>query len=334
MVVNVALIGLGHWGKNHIIALKKLNELGTVGEITLCDLEADYGRKIAEVHNHPFEEDIDVIIANPQIDAIHIVTPNDTHFTIGSKALSAGKHVLMEKPLAMTTQECDSLIKLAEENSCILMVGHLFRFHPAIRKLRELISEGYFGSIYSIDIVRKAMRIPRYDSGVLHSLAIHDVDLACYLFDQPLPESLYSIGQSFSRDYPDESSIIIMKFPNSGFAKIESTWLNPTSKSIRTLEMIGSRRSAVVNFLKPEEMVIRNGHIENQDGELRYIQGSSEIISTYSGMTLDLEIIHFLNCVISGNEPLTPGLVGRNAVAMIEAAFESISTGNVQKISG
>lgn len=334
MAVNVALFGLGHWGRNHLKVLKKLKESSTIGEITLCDIQTDYGLKISEEYNLHFESDIDSIISNPEIDAIHIVTPTDTHFQIGSKALSAGKHVFIEKPLAVTTQECDTLIKLAEENSCILMVGHLFRFHPAVLKLRELLAEGHFGTIYSIDIIRKAMRAPRNDSGVLLSLAIHDVDLACYLFSHPIPESIYSIGQSFSRDYPDESSIILMQFPNSGIAKIESTWLNPTEKNIRTLELIGSRRSAIIDFLKPEELTIKDGHIEMQNGEPHFVKGSSETISTYPGMPLDIEIAHFYDCIVSGNEPLTPGIVGREAVAMIEVVFRSLETGEVQKING
>ncbi|MFX1485076.1 MAG: Gfo/Idh/MocA family protein [Promethearchaeota archaeon] len=333
MAVNVALIGLGYWGKKHLAALVRLRDNGIVGKILLCDSRLDYGLAIAKDYGLPFERDIETVIQNPEIDAIHLVTPNDTHFSIGSRALSAGKHVLIEKPLAMTIAECDKLIEIAEDNSCILMVGHLFRYHPAIRKLRELLSEDYFGSIYSIDIVRKAMRAPRHESGVLHSLAIHDVDLACYLFDYPVPNSIYSISQSFFRDYPDESSIIIMQFPNSGFAKIESSWLYPAQQSIRTLELVGSRRSAVIDFLKPEEMIILDGHVEKEHGEPKFIQGSSKTITTYPGMPLDIEISHFLDCVTAGNEPLTPGIVGRDAVAMIEVAIQSIHTGMVQKIA-
>ncbi|MFW9964728.1 MAG: Gfo/Idh/MocA family protein [Candidatus Sifarchaeia archaeon] len=334
MSVNVALIGLGQWGMNHLAALKRLEKLGKVGQITLNDSNLAYGKKIAKEYNLPFEADIDSIIDNSQIDAIHIVTPPDTHFSIGNKALSAGKHVLIEKPLAMTTQECDILIDKSEKNSCILMVGHIFRYHPAIRKLAELLSTDYFGSVYSIDIIRKAMRVPRDDSGVLHSLAIHDVDLACYLFNQSFPTSIYSVSQSFFRDYPDESSIILMQFPNSGFAKIESTWLNPTQQSIRTLELIGSQRSAFIDLLTPDKLIINHDHIEKQNGELTHIKSKSEAIETYPGMPLDIEIAHFLECVISGNEPLTPGHIGRNAIALIELAIKSIHSRKVQKIDG
>jgi UDP-N-acetylglucosamine 3-dehydrogenase len=316
MSVNVALIGLGHWGKNHLEAL--LNHM----------------REIAERYDLPFETNIDIILNNPEIHAVQIVTPTDTHFSIGSKALSAGKHVLIEKPLGVTTKECDTLIKTAKENSRILMVGHLFRYHPAIRKLKELLDQGYFGSVYSIDIIRKSMRAPRSDSGVLLSLAIHDVDLACYLFKILVPESIYCVSQSFLRNYPDESSIILMEFPNSGMAKVESSWLNPTIKSIRTLELIGSRRSAFLDFLKPNELVIRNGHIEMKDGEPQMVQGSSETIETYPGMPLDIEVSHFIDCIKFGKEPLTPGAVGREAVAMIEAAIHSLNTGKVQRMTG
>jgi UDP-N-acetylglucosamine 3-dehydrogenase len=334
MGINVGLIGLGHWGKNHLTALKKLQQTNKVGEIILSDSRKEYGLQIAKEHHLSFEPDLNALISNPDIEAFHIVTPTDTHFSIGNRALAAGKHVLIEKPLAKTARECDILIKTAKQNSSILMVGHLFRFHPAIRKLRELISEDYFGSIYSIDIIRKAMRAPRDDSGVLHSLAIHDVDLACYIFNHPVPNSLYAVGQSYYQEYPDESSIIMMTFPDSGFAKIESTWLNPAPKSIRTLELIGSRRSAFIDFLKPEELTINQSHIEMQHGIPEHFQGQSEIMSTYPGMPLDIEISHFIDCVISGEEPLTPGSVGRRAVEMIEIAFKSINTGKVQKITG
>lgn len=334
MGANVALIGLGHWGRNHLQTLLRLREQGAIDELILFDADLDHLREISEQHGLPYETSIENIMSNPQIQAVQIVTPTDTHFSLGSKALSAGKHVLIEKPLGVTTKECEMLIKTARENSRILMVGHLFRYHPAIRKLRELLEKGYFGSVYSIDIIRKSMRVPRSDTGVLLSLAIHDVDLACYLFNIQVPESMYCVSQSFSRNYPDESSIILMEFPNSGIAKVESSWLNPTMKSVRTLELIGSRRSAFLDFLKPNELVIRNGHIEMKDDQPHLVQGSSEIIETYPGMPLDIEISHFIDCVTFGKEPLTPGTVGREAVAMIEVAIQSINTGKVQRMTG
>ncbi len=334
MAINVALVGLGHWGKNHLEALLRFRKQGAVGELVLFDADLDHLREIAEHHDLPYVTNIESIMNNPEIHAVQIVTPTDTHFSLGSKALSAGKHVMIEKPLGVTTKECETLIKTAKESSRILMVGHLFRYHPAIRKLKELLDEGYFGSIYSIDVIRKSIRAPRSDSGVLLSLAIHDVDLACYLFNIPVPESIYCVSQSFSRNYPDESSIILMEFPNSGIAKVESSWLNPTIKSIRTLELIGSRRSAFLDFLKPNELVIKDGHIEMKDGEPHLVPGSSETIETYPGMPLDIEVSHFIDCITFGKEPLTPGSVGREAVAMIEAAIQSINTGKVQRMTG
>jgi len=328
--VNVALVGLGHWGRNHLQALLNLKAEGIVGEIVLCDARKEYTKKIADMHSLVFEPSFERVLASESIDAVEIVTPTDSHYDLGMKALEANKDVFIEKPLAYTVTECNKLIALSEKKARILMVGHIFRFHSAVEKLKELLSKQYFGRVFSLSIRRQAIRVPRPEMGVLHALAIHDVDLACYLFEDCAPISISAFAQSFYRSYPDESVFLILEFPDSKLAKIESSWLNPVGSKIRTLELVGSRRSAFIDFLKPDSLTIYEDYVDNNGESLVFVGEGSRTMKTESAMPLDRELRHFVECVINRTVPLTPGEVGRDAVSIIEKALKSINLGTPQ----
>jgi predicted dehydrogenase len=299
---------------------------GLVGEIVLCDARKEYAKKIADMHSLVFESNFEKILVSESIDAVEIVTPTDSHYDLGMKALEANKDVFIEKPLAYTVTECNKLIALSEKKARILMVGHIFRFHPAVEKLKELLSKQYFGRIFSLSIRRQAIRVPRPEMGVLHALAIHDVDLACYLFEESNPISISAFAQSFYRSYPDESTFLA----DSKLAKIDSSWLNPVGSKIRTLELVGSRRSAFIDFLKPDSLTIYEDYIDNNGGSPVFVGEGSRTMKTESAMPLDREVRHFVECVINRAVPLTPGEVGRDAVSIIEKALKSINLGTPQ----
>lgn len=333
MTISVALIGVGHWGSNHLKALKSIQDAGLIANLTVCDSRPDIGEKIVSEYNATFTTSMNDVLVDEEIKAVILATPTSTHFSFSKRVLDSGKDVFVEKPLAYTTEQCDEIITLAEKQSRILMVGHIFRFHPAVAMLKEEIQNGRFGDIRSIDITRLALQPPRNDMGVLHALAIHDMDLACDLFGESVPKSVYAVAQSFYTENPDERSIVIMDFGKGRLAKVESSWLDPVAEKKRILDLIGSSGSAHIDFLKPQSLIVYDQKIVTSEDGLRVVEdgGKSEIIADV-GMPLNIELEHFIECVKNRSEPITNGKVGRNAVRMIESAFESLKLGKPVQI--
>ncbi len=329
MAVGISLVGAGHWGENHLKVLRKLKDSGLIDPLVVCDADTEVGKQLDEDGEIQFTTDINDILSDDEIVAVDIATPTMTHFDLGKQVLESGKDVLIEKPLAYTTEECDELILLAEKNEKILMTGHIFRYHPAIQMLVGQIANGRFGDIRSIDISRLALRAPRTDMGVLHALAIHDIDLACYLYGRSSPVSVFTMAQSFYTNNPDEMAVLLMDFGEGRMAKIESSWLNPVAHKTRTLELIGSEGSAFIDFLDPQVLRVFDRGIvrKDSDGEIAVTDGDIAVMTTDADMPLDIELKHFIDCVIERKTPRTDGYVGRNAVRMIECAFRSLEEG-------
>jgi predicted dehydrogenase len=325
MPIGIALVGAGHWGTNHLKALKTILNSGQIEKLVVCDTRADVGNRVSSEFGVEFTTDISEILDDDDITAVDLATSTSTHYDLSKRIIIAGKDVLVEKPLAYTTGECDEIIELAKRHNRILMVGHIFRYHPAIKMLVEQNNSGRFGEIRSIDIKRLAFQPPKQDMGVLHALAIHDVDLACLLFNEKAPKSIFTIAQSFHTDNPDEMS---MDFGNGRIAKIESSWLNPVAHKKRTLELIGSKGSAFIDFLKPQALTVYNKRLSIDGNNILEVkdEGESELVAEV-GMPLNLELEHFVSCIKDRHTPNTNGQVGRNAVRMIECALESLKTG-------
>ena len=281
MTISVALIGVGHWGSNHLKALKILQDDGLISNLTVCDSRPGIGERIVSEYNATFTTSIDDVLADEELNAVILATPTSTHYDLSMRVLDAGKDVFVEKPLAYTTEQCDEIIALAKKQNRILMVGHIFRFHPAIMMLKKEIQKGRFGDIRSIDITRLALQPPRTDMGVLHALAIHDMDLVCDLFGERVPKSVYTVAQSFYTENPDERSIVIMDFGEGRLAKIESSWLDPVAEKKRILDLIGSSASAHIDFLKPRTLIVYDqGIVVREDGsKVVEDRGKSEIIA-------------------------------------------------------
>lgn len=326
MSMNLALIGVGHWGSNHLKVLRRLQKEGDIDRLTVCDSRPSVKEQIPS--SVDFVTEIDSVLSNDEIKAVDIVTPTPTHFELGKKALEAGKDVLIEKPLSYTTEECDQLIDVAKSQNRILMTGHIFRYHPAISLLKDELDKNTLGRVHNILISREAFRVPRQDMGVLHALAIHDVDLACFLLNKDAPESIFTIAQSFYSENPDEMAVILMRFGEQQIAEIRSSWLNPVAHKTRVLTLIGSNASASIDFLEPQVLNIYNESIiERTSGEVSIQSGERTRLLADAKMPLDIEIEHFLDCVKHNREPRTNGAVGRNAVKMIEFAFQSLKSG-------
>lgn len=180
-MTGIAVIGTGYWGKNHVRTYSELVSEGVIDSVKICDLDEKRARELGEAFNIEYLTDYKELIADPNIDAVSIVTSSHTHYALAKEFMEAGKDVLVEKPMTMNSKEAEQLVKIAKDTNRILMVGHIFRHHPAVKELKHRIDQGEFGKIRLISSNRLSFGAPRKDMGVIYALGVHEVDMFCYL---------------------------------------------------------------------------------------------------------------------------------------------------------
>ncbi len=317
--LKVAVIGAGPWGSNHIRAYQ---EMENVELNAICDLN----EKLLERHkNIRIVKDYKNILNDDEIKAVSICTPASTHYRMAKDCLEAGKHVLVEKPLTLNSKEAEELIKLADKRKLVLAVGHIFRFEPTIKRLKEEIKRGTFGKIYYISLSRMGLKRPREDCGVMFNYATHDLDIMCDVLNEKMPEGITAMAtHSLGRKYED-LGIIVAKFKNGIVGYSQVSWLPP--KKIRDFWVIGEKVSAFVDTMNFELNIYHSGIVPQYDdfGAFQLItkSGDVETIKTDRVEPLKSELEHFIGCIESGEKPLNDGEVGLNAIKMIEAALIS-----------
>jgi len=326
--IKVAVIGAGPWGSNHI---RIYQEIAGVELKTICDLD----KKLLKNHrNFRTVTDYKNILNDDEIKAVSICTPASTHFKTAKDCLEAGKHVLVEKPLTLSSKEAEYLIILAKKRNLVLAVGHIFRFEPTIRKLKEEIKKGTFGKIYYISLSRMGLKKPRNDCGVLFNYATHDLDIMCDVLGQKMPEEITGIAtHSLGRKYED-LGIVIAKFKNDILGYSQVSWLSP--KKIRDFWVIGEKRSAFVDTMNFELQIYDAGIVPQQSdfGTFQLVTKSGEVkkIKVERHEPLKKELEHFIECIQTGRKPINSGEIGLNTVKMVEYALESVKKGRNIKV--
>jgi predicted dehydrogenase len=326
--VKLGLLGTGYWGKNHARVLKQLREAGRVSQLTICDVDESRARQYAKESGADFVTDPTRLIG--KVDAVDICTPTPSHYPLAADFLANGTDVFVEKPLTLTSEEGKRLVALAKEKSRVLQVGHIFRYHAGVQAVKRLIETRELGDVRYMVSNRLSFRAPRPDMGVLHALGVHEVDLFPFLLGVDYPESVYaSIGSYHSKGI-EEVAQLILEFPDDvrGFS-LES-WLSPLAGKDRKLVVVGSRMSAEVDYLKPQEMVISESHIDvrGEGAETRFdvVNEGGHTVPIQYREPLEVELEAFLDSIKTRKRPLADGECGLRAVRMIEAAFEAATT--------
>ena len=322
----VAVIGVGHWGRNHARVYKELCLEGVADTVRIYDLNQ---ARVSELGSALGVEGIleyQRILSDSKIQAVSIVTPSRTHYQIAKECMEAGKDVLVEKPVTMDVNEAEKLVRIANQYKRILMVGHIFRYHPAVQELRRRINEGELGKIQTIIGNRGAFGLPRKDMGVIYALGIHELDMFCYLMGADYPKSVTAVtSKVYSRDI-EETAMLTVNFGDVKGYAFES-WLVPGHEKRRDLLVVGSQMSARVDYLKPQELCLFDIRVITKNGAPTSIEDKGErVISLPYVEPLKEELRQFIFCVNSRQNPLADGLVGMRAVAMAEAALTSAKT--------
>jgi len=325
-VPGVAVIGTGHWGKNHARIYKELWVEGVVDTVEICDINETHLDATSNTLGLKGVVDSQQILDDPKIQAVSIVTPSKTHYQIAKEFMEAGKDVLVEKPMTMNVKEAEELVNIAAQTNRILMAGHVFRYHPAVRELKHRIDAGELGAIQNIISYRLSFGLPRQDMGVIYALGIHELDIFCYLLEVDYPKKLIAVTNTTYGQDVEETAMITMDFGNARGYALES-WLVPIYGKKRDLIVVGSEKSAKVDYLDPEKLRLFDAKIVTKNGmPLRVENKGEHTISIPYAEPLGEELKHFVSCVTSRQKPLSDGLVGLRTVALVEAALTSAKT--------
>jgi len=331
-MTGIAVIGVGHWGKNHARVYKELCQEGLVDTVQICDVDQARVLELSNTLGIQGTSNYQQILNDSEIQAVSIVTPSRTHYKVAKECMEAGKDVLVEKPLTMDIAEAEALVKIADENNRVLMVGHVFRYHPAVQELRRRRNEGELGKVQAIISNRLTFGLPRKDMGVIYALGIHELDMFCYLMEVDYPESVTAVtSRVYSQDM-EETVVLAVDFGNVKGYAFES-WLVPGHEKKRDLLVVGSKMSARVDYLKPQELCLYDTRVITENGVPASIEDKGErVVSIPYAEPLKEELRQFLSCVNSRQKPLTDGVVGVRAVAMSEASLTSARTGKAVKL--
>ena len=245
--VHVAVVGYGYWGSKHVRVLSAMPDV----VVSVIDTDAERLREAAVLRPSLGMIGSDLDAALDRVDAVVVATPPATHVGIGLRALNAGKHVLIEKPLATKVSDAEKLVAAAAAAEVQLMVGHTFEYNPAVRQLRELIRSGELGRVLSIDTARLSLGLYQRDVNVIWDLAPHDISITSYLLDE-LPISVSVWAQRNVGPWHEDVAYLRLEFPST-HAFVHVSWLNPNK--VRRTTVVGERRMAVYDDMSDNERI-------------------------------------------------------------------------------
>lgn len=322
----VAVIGVGQWGENHVRVFKELAAECAVEHVKIYDVDERRAKEISQsfgVECTNYEK----ILKDPNIQAVSIVTPSTTHYEIAKEFLEAGKDVFVEKPMTLNSEHARELIQIAKKENSILAVGHIFRYHSALCKLKDMMDRGDLGRIYTLIGNRYSMGPPRKDMGVIFALGIHEFDIFCHLLDVKYPREITAFIEKQLQPKFEETAMIAMKFEGGTYGFAMESWLTPVYGKRRELVVAGSEKSALVDYLKPHELKVFSSRIvsDEVDGQTFFSlrdEGVHTIPLEYKE-PLKEELNHFIECVEDRSKPVSDGEVGLRAIEVAEAALQS-----------
>jgi len=326
--VGVAVIGYGYWGPNLV-----RNFANTAGArvIAVSDLDAEKLALVRRRHaNVTVTTEFRDLLKDSRIDAIAIATPVHTHYALALTALGAGKHVLIEKPIAQTSEQARHLIDEAARRNLVLMVDHTFLYTPAVQKIRALIADGVLGDIYYYNSVRASLGLFQNDVNVIWDLAVHDISIIHYIFNED-PVAVSATAATHIAGSPENMAHITLFFDSSCFAQISVNWLSPVK--VRQTFIGGSRKMIMYDDLEPTEKIkvydkgiTVNGSPETSH-QLRigYRAGDMWAPHLPAKEALQTETEHFIDCLRGATPPISSGLTGLRVVELLEATSCSIA---------
>jgi predicted dehydrogenase len=327
----VAVVGYGYWGPNLV---RNFVETSDCRVAAICDASP---QRLASVERRypgvATTADFADLLVDPSIDAIALATPVHTHAALARRALEAGKHVLVEKPMTTCPREAEELVELAERHRRTLMVDHTFVYTGAVRRIKQLIDTGEIGRLYYYDSVRVNLGLIQHDVSVIWDLAAHDVSIMDYLIPAA-PRAVSAVGAAHLPGQMADVAYLTVLFDNNLLAHFHVNWLSPVK--LRQVLIGGDRRMVLYDDIQPTEKVkvydrgiswSEDPNEARHEALVSYRSGDVHAPKLDPTEALRTECEHFIECVRSGRTPISDGRAGLRTVRILAAAQRSLANG-------
>jgi len=316
-MLKIAVVGAGYWGKN---LLRVFNELGVLQAI--CESDPDNPNLTPYAKTKLYTDYLE-LLSDSDVEAVAIATPAVTHYEMVKKALEAGKDVYVEKPLALTVKEGQELVDIAEKGKRILMVGHILQYHPAVIKLKELISSGELGRVEYIYSNRLNIGKLRTEENILWSFAPHDISVILMLLEEE-PVKVSAFGGDYLNRGVYDTTLTTLEFQNGVKGHIFVSWLHPYKE--QKLIVVGSKAMAVFDDVSKEKLFLYPHKIEWKEGKIPVAQKAEyEVVPVDKKEPLKEELSHFIECASKRKRPQTDGVEGLKVLKILELAEKSLT---------
>lgn len=336
--LSIGVVGLGYWGPN---LARNFGQLAGCRLSALCDLDSDRLEKMIPLHPGVARfSNFNLMLERADVDAIAVATPVPSHFRLAKAALLAGKHVLVEKPLAASVAECEQLIELAASRELTLMVGHTFLYSEPIQMIKQIIDSGDLGEIRYVNSQRLNLGLFQKDINVVWDLAPHDISIILHLLGR-MPDFVNCQGNAHITPGIEDVSNLSLSFQSGQFATIQSSWLEP--RKVRQMTIVGTKKMIVYNDIEPMEKIRiydtrieRPPHYDNF-GEFHYSYHYGDSFVPYIKQAEPLRQMcqHFINAILNSDQPLSCGKSGLAVLKILEASSKSLkANGAAIKVAG
>ena len=327
-MITLGQVGLGYWGPN---LLRNYQALPGARVKAVCDLdETALAQAVQRYPRLVRTLDSEDLLCDPEIEAIVVSSSAATHYHLARAALKAGKHVFVEKPIALQIDHAEELVRLADDRGLVLMVGHLLLYHPAVSRLKALVDNGDLGDVYYVFTERRNLGKVRKDENAMWSLAPHDISVALYLLAQ-MPVTVAAQGQAYLQPGIEDTVFFTLRYPDGRLVHSHVSWLDPYK--VRRLTVVGSRQMAVFDDVEPAEKlriydkgVDRMPQYNSYGDALTLRFGDIYVPSIEMHEPLRLECQHFLDCIEQGRQPLSDGRNGLQVLRVLDALQQSLDS--------
>jgi predicted dehydrogenase len=328
--LKLALIGCGYWGRKYLNTLLTFTSAQLV---KICDSNFQLLPMLkTEFPDLAFTGSLEEIWEDSEIKGVIIATPAGTHFDLARQALEAGKDVLVEKPLVLNTTQGIELQSLAKRTRKLLMVAHIYAYHPAVQLIKKLLNEGALGELYYLNFMRTTLGPLRRDINPAWDMGVHDISILLHLFEC-LPKGVSAQGVKFIGEVED--AVFMQLFYQKALAQIQVSWFNP--RRIRELMLVGSKQTLVFDEVaNPWELMLYRQGFQTAPQALSLqvplAPDALEVLKIESRMPLELMSSHFIDCISSRREPDTGVEVGLQAVNILEKVEASLQAQGAYQI--
>jgi predicted dehydrogenase len=327
-MIGIGVIGYGYWGPNLVRNFFK----APGGRVTaVCDQRPERRAEVESLYpTVKTYADLDQMLAAPDVQAVCVATPVATHFDLALKALKAGKHVLVEKPITTSSEQARILVEEADQRKLVLMVDHTFVYTSVVTKIKQLVDQRYLGKLYYYDSVRVNLGLFQSDVNVIWDLAAHDLSIMDFLIGQT-PKVVAATGVGVVPGQPESVAYLSCIFDDGLMAHFHVNWLSPVK--IRQTLIGGSEKMVSWDDMQLTEKlrVYDRGITLNSSPEnvyqlkVGYRAGDMWAPHVPNVEALQVEAAHFLDCINTGKKPITDGRCGARIVTILEAASKSMA---------